>query len=95
MAKNGRRTYNAFFTTAAFNDLRAVKDKRRRAAIDAKIRSFSKNPRPAGSKKLVGGSSEYRVRVGDYRIIYEVDDSSGKILVTRIRDRKDVYKGGG
>ncbi len=50
------------------------------------------NSRPLGSKKIVGSESTYRIRVGQYRVIYEVDDHQRIVLVTRIRHRKDAYR---
>jgi len=49
------------------------------------------NPRPRGCKKLRGASDLWRVRVGDYRIIYHLDDRAHLIEVRAIRDRKDAY----
>lgn len=48
-------------------------------------------PRPSGCKKLRGATDLWRVRVGDYRIIYHVDDGAQVIEVRAIRDRKDAY----
>jgi mRNA interferase RelE/StbE len=55
------------------------------------IANLAVNPRPFGYKKLKGEEA-YRIRVGDYRIIYEIDD--GKIIVTvvSVGNRKDIYK---
>ena len=49
-------------------------------------------PRPAGCKKLKGYNHSYRIRVGDYRIIYEIEDKILRILVIAIGHRKDIYK---
>ena len=56
------------------------------------IRELETNPRPPGSKKLVGGDGEHRVRVGDYRIVYVVDDAAKTVDVTVIRHRREVYR---
>lgn len=50
------------------------------------------DPRPRGSQKLAGSESTYRLRVGDYRVIYEVDDEARSVVVTRVRHRKDAYQ---
>jgi mRNA interferase RelE/StbE len=50
------------------------------------------DPRPRGNQKLVGSESTYRIRVGDYRVIYEIEDAARTVLVTRIRHRKDAYQ---
>jgi mRNA interferase RelE/StbE len=48
-------------------------------------------PRPPGCKKLKGGNKEWRIRVGDYRIVYVIDDRAKTVEVTRIAHRCDVY----
>ena len=62
------------------------------ARIVAKLESLEENPRPAGCKKLKGGDDEYRVRVGEYRIVYVIDDRKVIVTITRIRHRRDVYE---
>jgi len=62
------------------------------ARIVAKLESLEENPRPAGCKKLKGGDDEYRVRVGEYRIVYLIDDRKVIVTITRIRHRRDVYE---
>jgi mRNA interferase RelE/StbE len=49
-------------------------------------------PRPHNSKKLSGGGSRWRIRIGDYRILYEIDDSRKIVKVYRIAHRKEVYR---
>lgn len=57
-------------------------------AIDA----LAGDPRPHGCKQLKGGGGEMRIRVGDYRIIYDVDDGEVVILVLAIGHRREVYR---
>lgn len=59
-----------------------------------KIGNLAENPFPSGSKKLknVAGSL-FRVRLGDYRIVYHVDQRSHEVEVIRVRHRRDVYRG--
>ncbi len=49
------------------------------------------NPRPSGCKKLKGRNA-WRARAGDYRIIYEIEDENVKIILVKIRHRKEVYR---
>ncbi len=49
-------------------------------------------PRPPGAKKLVGRQLDWRIRVGNYRILYEVDDEASIITVWRIAHRREVYR---
>jgi mRNA interferase RelE/StbE len=52
--------------------------------------ALADNPRPAGCKKLVGREG-WRIRSGDYRAIYEIDDAQKRVTVLRIGNRRDVY----
>jgi mRNA interferase RelE/StbE len=49
------------------------------------------DPRPAGCKKLVGDDG-YRIRVGDYRVLYRIDDSSKRIFIYRVKHRREAYR---
>ena len=60
--------------------------------IIEEITNLSTNPRPAGCIKLKGYKNSYRIRVGDYRVIYEIEDKMLRILVIAIGHRKDIYK---
>jgi len=60
--------------------------------IDEIILQLADNPRPNGCKKLQGIADTYRVRVGDYRILYRIEDDRLIIEVIRIANRKDAYK---
>ena len=57
-----------------------------------KIDALAGNPRPAGVKALSTPEKLHRVRVGDYRIVYTVDDKALLVLVARIRHRREVYR---
>jgi mRNA interferase RelE/StbE len=61
------------------------------ARVVRKIESLADEPRPAGCKKLKGYKDQWRVRVGDWRIVYIVDDAARLISVTRIAHRREVY----
>lgn len=56
------------------------------------ISALADSPRPAGCKKLKGYKNAWRIRVGDYRIIYEIEDKLLRILVIAIGHRKDIYE---
>jgi mRNA interferase RelE/StbE len=55
-----------------------------------KIRALSKDARPPGCLKLTGEEG-YRIRVGDHRVLYRIDDASRRIFLYRVKLRKDVY----
>ncbi len=56
------------------------------------ILSLKVNPFPTGFKKLSGRENEYRIKAGDYRILYSIDNTFVTIYVFRVRHRKDVYR---
>ena len=55
-------------------------------------RALSENPKPSGCRKITGSKSDWRIRVGDYRVIYEVDEQEKAVKVMRIRHRRDAYR---
>lgn len=63
-----------------------------RVRIRKALLALETDPRPVGAAKLSGERNRWRVRVGDYRILYEVDDASQKVLVLRIAHRREVYR---
>ena len=60
--------------------------------IERAILRLAEDPRPAGVKKLRSGVG-WRIRVGDYRVVYEIDDRASDVTVTKVRHRRDVYRG--
>ena len=58
----------------------------------AKIEGLRSNPRPAGAVKLAGTANFWRIRMGDWRVIYEIDDTRRLVDVARIRHRSDAYR---
>jgi mRNA interferase RelE/StbE len=61
--------------------------------IFPKLEGLASEPRPAGCKKLKGGQREWRIRIGDYRVVYAIDDEKLLVSVMRIRHRSEVYDG--
>ena len=60
--------------------------------ILGRIESLALAPRPVGCVKLEGGGGLWRIRVGDYRVIYEIDDGRRRIDVSAVRHRRDAYR---
>lgn len=56
------------------------------------IKGLAENPRPAGCRKITGSKGDWRIRVGDYRIIYEIDDKAKAVRVMRVRHRQEAYR---
>ncbi|MDA8355907.1 MAG: type II toxin-antitoxin system RelE/ParE family toxin [Actinomycetota bacterium] len=83
-------TYNVTLVPSAARQLRKFDpDVRRR--IQAAIELLAIDPRPPAATQLVGGSGEWRVRTGNYRIIYEINDGELVVLVLRMGHRRDIY----
>ena len=59
--------------------------------IVKRLLSLEENPRPTGSKKLQGQES-YRLRVGDYRVLYTIDDKTRQVVVLSVGHRREVYR---
>ena len=62
------------------------------ARIMPRVERLASAPRPPGCKKLKGGDKEWRIRAGDYRIVYVIDDAARTVDVTRIAHRREVYE---
>lgn len=60
--------------------------------IVRRIEGLAANPRPAGARRLVEHGHLYRVRSGDYRILYQIEDSILRVLVVKVGNRRDVYR---
>jgi mRNA interferase RelE/StbE len=56
------------------------------------LRSLAGDPRPHGCRKLTGSDRDWRIRAGDYRIVYEIDDQVHEVRVMRIRHRREAYR---
>lgn len=85
------RAYRVALIPRAERELAAL-PKEAQARIDARILALSQDPRPPGVKKLQGEEGFYRIRVGDYRVVYSVDDKDLLVLVVRIAPRGEVYR---
>jgi len=86
--------YRVVLKPAAAKDVDRIDRRADRDRISMRIRALATNPRPYGSEKLSGLETTYRVRQGDYRIVYDIDDATATVLVLKVRHRKDVYRRG-
>jgi len=59
--------------------------------IDRRILALAENPRPAGCKKLKGYKNQWRIRIGAWRVVYLIDDSAGRVSITRVAHRREGY----
>lgn len=81
--------YNIYFKKSAKKELENLPQKELERIIK-KIQSLANNPRDHGSEKL-SGDKKYRIRQGNYRVIYSIEDISKEIWIFKIAHRKDVY----
>jgi mRNA interferase RelE/StbE len=84
-------TYRIELTPVAARTLRKLDDEIRRR-VARKINTLATNPRPADAKKIEGEDNLYRIRAGDYRIIYTIRDEVLLIVIITIGHRRDIYK---
>jgi mRNA interferase RelE/StbE len=86
----GVTRYSLEIKPAAARELDAL-DSAQFARIDRKILALAENPRPPGCKKLRGYKDHWRIRVGDWRVVYIVDDAAKRVTVTSVAHRREVY----
>ncbi len=84
--------YKLLIKASAAKELEALGSKADRQRIVDKARSLAMNPRPQGSEKLAGYDDRYRMRQGNYRIVYLVDDDNREVTIYKVGHRKDVYR---
>ena len=84
--------YNLELKRSAVRELDSVEPKAQRQRIVARVRALASEPRPAGAQKLAGEAARFRLRQGDYRILYEIDDSERRIVIVRIGHRREIYR---
>ncbi len=56
------------------------------------IKGLAENPRPTGCRKITGSERDWRIRIADYRVIYEIDDKAMAVRVMRVRHRREAYR---
>jgi len=84
-------SYKVEWKRPAEKDLRRI-DRLRIPSIVEAVDALAQNPFPAETRKLHGTAHQYRIRVGDYRVVYQVDEKSGVVTVYHVRHRKEVYR---
>ena len=84
-------TYQVALAPAAARQLRKF-DPQVRRRIQAAIELLATEPRPPAATRLVGGAGEWRVRTGDYRIVYEIQDERLLVLVLSAGHRREIYQ---
>lgn len=83
--------YKVVLVASAAKEFRSLPSALQRR-ISAAIDGLADNPRPRGARKLAGHERLYRIRAGDYRIVYTIDDEERVVCITRIRHRREAYR---
>ena len=83
--------YRILLERSAERDLRRLAAEMHERVIAA-IRGLAANPRPPGCRKLTRSQNDWRIRVGDYRVVYEIADDIRGVSVNRVRHRREVYR---
>ena len=91
MAKNGSLSYAIIFARSARKELEKL-DHGIAIRIVRRTEDLLADPRPAGCKKLSGQNSLWRIRIGDYRVVYSINDATRVINISIIRHRSNIYK---
>ena len=84
-------SYRIEVAPSAVRQLRKL-DRVAQRRVQGAIELVASEPRPNGAKKLIGGDGEWRVRTGDYRIVYELHDHVLLVLVVAVGQRRDIYE---
>jgi mRNA interferase RelE/StbE len=82
-------SYRVDFTTAAARQVKKLPRPARDRVLDA-VDDLGEDPRPHGAKKLVGEDTAWRIRIGDYRVIYDIFDEELTVTVIRAAHRREV-----
>lgn len=84
--------YKILIKPSAGKEIAALGSKAHRQRIIGKIARLASDPRTQGAEKLAGYSDRYRIRQGNYRVVYLIDDQRKEVTVYKVGDRKNIYK---
>ena len=83
--------YEVYLESAAERDLRRLPADIFHRIIP-RLQTMAEDPRPPGCRKLTGSENDWRIRIGEYRVIYEIDEGQRVVRVFRIRHRREAYR---
>ena len=89
--KIGANVYRILLANSAQKDLNRLRGKLWQR-ISKAISDLSVNPRPPGCTKLRGGENVHRLRISDYRVLYEIEDGNQTVTILRVKHRRDAYR---
>jgi len=84
--------YNVRILRSAAREIEEISTKKLRQAIVKRIGLLAENPRGVGCEKLAGYADRYRVRQGNYRVVYSIEDEVLTVWAVKVGHRKDVYR---
>ncbi len=84
--------YRLVIKSSAAKELEAVGQKVDRARLVASIQELATQPKPVGAEKLSGHIDLYRIRVGNYHVVYEIDNGQIVVTVIKVGHRKEIYR---
>jgi mRNA interferase RelE/StbE len=85
--------YRLLIKPSAVKEIDAIEPKRDRQRVVARIQALADEPRPAGCEKLAGNAARLRLRQGNFRVVYAVDDSVRTVEIVKVGHRREVYRG--
>jgi mRNA interferase RelE/StbE len=83
--------YEVYLEGSAENDLKRLPTSTFDRIVH-QIKTLAENPRPSGCRKITGSKNDWRIRIGDYRVLYEVNDRAKAVRVMRVRYRREAYR---
>ena len=83
--------YEVYLERSAENDLKRLPTSVFHRIIP-QIKSLAESQRPSGCRKITGSKYDWRIRIGDYRILYEIDEKAKAVRIMRVRHRREVYR---
>jgi mRNA interferase RelE/StbE len=84
--------YRILIKASAAKEIEAIDSKPDRRRIIDKIATLAATPRPHGCEKLAGFDDRYRIRQGQFRVVYLIDDTNREVTIFKVGNRKDVYR---
>jgi mRNA interferase RelE/StbE len=84
--------YSLYIKQSAGREIDGMGSKKDRRRIVRRVQELAEVPRPIGSEKLAGRDDCYRIRTGDYRVVYSIDDRRREIVILKVGHRRDVYR---
>jgi mRNA interferase RelE/StbE len=85
--------YRLLIKPSAGKEIEALGQRKDRLRIVNRIRALASEPRPTGCEKLAGAEGRYRIRQGQFRIVYAVDDAARTVELVKVGHRREVYRG--